>query len=102
MSNHEIIVEDLKECIRIEETIKKENMSMPAYIQQNFQRRINDIEKDILSLLSDEFDDGFIFYGDKTQAKINKININNKILEGILETYSQINKYAYLGQVKHS
>ena len=100
ISNHDVIIEDLKECIRIEETIKKEQMNMPPFIQQSFQRRINDIEKDILSLLSDEFDDGFIFYGDKTQANINKNNINNKILEGILETYSQINKYAYLGQVK--
>lgn len=100
IANTAKFIEDyLRECIKIEETIKKDQ-TIPGNIRRSFNKRILDIEKDILSALKEIFNEGMILYGNNQQIRISQDNIDNKVLLITKKIFSQINNKAHLGQFK--
>ena len=98
--NSELLIKLIQECIRYQET-KNSELSMPGNVQVSFEQRINDIKKDVLDILNEDFTNGVIYYAEK-QEKADIKTLQNDILNIIKQIYSKINPFAYLGQIKFS
>ena len=96
--NSELLLKSIQECIRYQET-KNTDLSMPGNVQVSFEQRINDIKKDVLDILKEDFTNGVIYYAEK-QEKVDISTLQNDILNVIKKIYSKINPFAYLGQIK--
>ena len=96
--NSEYLLKSIQECIRYQET-KNTDLSMPGNVQVSFEQRINDIKKDVLDILNEDFTNGVIYYAEK-QEKIDINTLQNDLLNILKQIYSKINPFAYLGQIK--
>jgi len=88
----------LKDSIRYKKVISRP--TTPPNVIQTFNQRLQNIDDDILELLKEELEEGFIFHGNGNITKIGKENINSKISSFVKESYSSTNKHAWLGQAR--
>ncbi len=95
------LIDNLKQIFRINQGLKDYPIKNASIVQVFSQRKF-DLEEEIKNQLMKEYNEGLIIYGIQKLVKLNQNNINSKILDSVREAYSQLNKYAYLGQIKVS
>lgn len=93
------LTENLRQIFRITKSLS-EFPGYKATLVPTFTQTLNDLEKDIVTILEKSFTDGSIFSGDGETTKIGINKLNGQIKDILKEIYSKINKYSYLGQMK--
>ncbi|MHA1757297.1 MAG: hypothetical protein ACTSVV_11045, partial [Promethearchaeota archaeon] len=94
--------QSITEYLRFEKISEEDSNIMPVDVRFSFQHRKEEFIKIIKNQFINLYSEGFINYGQAANKITDYKNINALINNALKQMYSEINKYAYLGQVKLS